>query len=373
VRKASGTRLARPLAALGCALAGIALTACGAGGASPTRDPAHAVPAQAALYVLVNLHLRGEAQDETDAALRGLFGANPGDALVRLAAAVAGGEAGATGFARDVRPWLGARAGLFVIETPHGPARALVLATTDTHAAQRTLASLHVPAYGTAAGFVVAGETAAVNAARRLDDGGVALAETDAYQRAGGRGGRRRVALVYVDPVGGLSLLPRGVLSARALRRARDALALAGASPAVAAVAASPDAVTIDLGPRPVTAPVQEPSDEVRGPLTGGLGLTAAALRDGDTVPASARVACRSALGTGFVQLAVVGLRARALTRAAARVAAAGAPARPYARALPALRPLGRFFRCAALGTDGDHLRLALAIRAPARARAGAQ
>jgi hypothetical protein len=249
----------------------------------------------------------------------------------------------------------------------------VVLATTDAAAARHALKQLRVPAYGTVNGFAVAGDRGAVRAALAIAQGAVALAETDAYNRAAGRGGRRRVALVFVDPVRGLALLPDRVLSPAARRRAADALALAGAAPGVAAVAATPGAVTIDLGPRPVTTPSAQAGNEDRGPLAGGLGVTAHALRADRTLPGAVRATCRRALGAGFAPLAFLGLRPHELSRAARLIGHAGDPARAYARALPALRPFGRFFRCAALGTDGAHLRLALATRAPAHSRGGAQ
>jgi len=104
----------RPLLLL-LALLALAALAGGGCGSSPTGtsvDPADAVPASAALYVGAVVRPEGSLQKAARSAGRALT--HQADPYLRLLAALQTPGAPALDFDRDVAPWLGPRAGLFL-------------------------------------------------------------------------------------------------------------------------------------------------------------------------------------------------------------------------------------------------------------------
>ena len=124
----------------------ICLLVAGCGGASSSGgdDPASAVPANAALYFEATLRPDGELRDEAlDAAGKVLRTGDPQariDELVQQAFAETGEDGQELDYERDVKPWLGEKAGLWAAATAnHEEAKVVaVFSATDTDKAQET-------------------------------------------------------------------------------------------------------------------------------------------------------------------------------------------------------------------------------------------
>jgi Protein of unknown function (DUF3352) len=100
--------VALALPALGGALAG-----CGSShGAGTAADPAAAVPASASLYVGATVRPEGSEKAAALAAGQALTG--QADPYLRLLSVLHAPSAPALSFTRDIAPWLGARAGIFI-------------------------------------------------------------------------------------------------------------------------------------------------------------------------------------------------------------------------------------------------------------------
>jgi hypothetical protein len=101
------------LLALALAAASIAATGCGSSGPSGTSiDPASAVPASAALYAGAVVRPEGSLQAAARSAGQTLT--HQADPYLRLLGALQTPGSGALDFKRDVAPWLGPRAGVFL-------------------------------------------------------------------------------------------------------------------------------------------------------------------------------------------------------------------------------------------------------------------
>lgn len=125
------------------ALAALTLAACGDddSGGDSGPDPATVTPADSLVYVEATVKPEGEQKDDLESALEKLTGdADPGAAIrEEIEDAVSEGDSGLT-FEDDVEPWLGQRAGVFVLDVRKEDAEAAVaLAATDTSAAQATI------------------------------------------------------------------------------------------------------------------------------------------------------------------------------------------------------------------------------------------
>ena len=106
--------MAAPPALLVPALAAIALAGggCGSSASGTSIDPAKAVPAAAAVYAGAVVRPEGSLQSAARAAGRALT--NQADPYLRLLGALQTPGAPAPDFKRDVAPWLGPRAGVFL-------------------------------------------------------------------------------------------------------------------------------------------------------------------------------------------------------------------------------------------------------------------
>jgi hypothetical protein len=126
-------RLAPLLAALALLVA-----ACGGGGGAAGADPASAVPRDALFYMEATVNPEGELRsDALDAARKILRTEDPEAKLVEL---LDGAED--FDYERDVKPWLGERAGLWAsarLDENDEPGVAMAVAVTDREAAEEAI------------------------------------------------------------------------------------------------------------------------------------------------------------------------------------------------------------------------------------------
>jgi hypothetical protein len=111
----------RALVAVALTAISLAAAACGSSGPSGTSiDPANAVPASAALYA--GAVVRPEGSLQTAARTAGQTLTHQADPYLRLLGALQTPGSGALDFKRDVAPWLGLRAGVFLSAAGTGSA-----------------------------------------------------------------------------------------------------------------------------------------------------------------------------------------------------------------------------------------------------------
>lgn len=106
-----------PTLALVAVLAALALSGCGGGGSSGGTDPAEAAPADAPVYIEASIHPGGQVAENVDSLAKSVLGVESVGALIaeELEKAAAG-EGGELDFEKEVEPWLGDNAGLFLQE-----------------------------------------------------------------------------------------------------------------------------------------------------------------------------------------------------------------------------------------------------------------
>ena len=114
--------------------------ACGSGSADGGADPASAVPANAMLYAEIAVRPEGKLKDDAlDAAGKVLATDDPeGKLRGFLDKALAESEDTTLDYDKDIKPWLGERAALWLgnrLDSDDSPGGALVVAVTDTEAA----------------------------------------------------------------------------------------------------------------------------------------------------------------------------------------------------------------------------------------------
>ncbi|HEY4897766.1 MAG TPA: DUF3352 domain-containing protein [Solirubrobacteraceae bacterium] len=177
--RASAHRRARPLACLTAIACASALAACGSSHSTGTEvDPAGVVPASAPLYAGATVRPAGALKDDALSAGHALTG--QADPYLRLLAALQTPGSPALDFSRDVAPWLGPHAGVFLTSlhsagglgalleqgllgrsggstafpfSSSGAQGALVLDTTDATRAQKFLDGQAAHAGAHAAGY----------------------------------------------------------------------------------------------------------------------------------------------------------------------------------------------------------------------------
>jgi hypothetical protein len=181
---------------------------CGSGGSSDT-DPASLAPADAPLYIQAVLRPQGKLKSDTEALASAISGFdNPSAELIGQIDKGLNDEPTLSGkklsYAKDIEPWLGDQAGIFVEGFDHDPG-AGVVSTTDVKAAQAFVEngkqqgdedrSYKGVDYvfdpdGTAAGvvgdFVVIGDEKAFKDAVDVSSGGDALSGQDEFKTAMG-------------------------------------------------------------------------------------------------------------------------------------------------------------------------------------------
>ena len=197
------------------ALAAVALLAagCGGGGASGEGDPATAVPANAVAYAEVVVRPEGSQRDDALAAAGKVLLTDDPEGTIRELVNQALEEQ--VDYARDVEPWLGERAAVWLSGDVDNPG-VVVLAATDTDEAEASLERVletttershrgHqylVDGSGVAAGvvgeFVAIGREAGFK--RTIDAAeGDSLADTDEYADAVDALEDERLAHFWVD------------------------------------------------------------------------------------------------------------------------------------------------------------------------------
>lgn len=129
------------VAASACAAA--VLAGCGGGGASADDGPASLVPRDAALYVEATIRPEGAVRDDALAAAgKVLRGSDPERRIEELVAEAFGSaDEPKLDYARDVKPWLGERAGFWLAASGSGEGSrgAAVIATEDRGLAQAAI------------------------------------------------------------------------------------------------------------------------------------------------------------------------------------------------------------------------------------------
>ncbi len=276
-----GPALLALLALLAALLAG-----CGGGGDTSSGgagpDPASVAPADAALYGQVVVRPSGAMKAGVEAAARKVLRVeHPGAELVRLLDA--SGTTGDASFSRDVEPWLGRRAGGFLLIPPGGaqPDWALAFAIADRGAFDDALGRMRKDGsqreagsyegvtydrdhrgdtYSAAVGdFYVGGTLGGLRAAIDASKGS-SLADASRFQDATGSVPGDALAFLYSDPkaiaaaAGNVQDAPAA--AQQAIKRYADA------DPVVASVTATADEIALEAtADRKLTSALQSGSD----------------------------------------------------------------------------------------------------------------
>jgi hypothetical protein len=208
-----------------CLLAALLLVAgCGGSPAAGGDEPASAVPRDAAMYVDATVRPEGSQRDDALAAA-GKVLATPDpqakvEALVQKALSQSDGLE--LDYARDIKPWLGSKAGFWLAATRGQETRgAAVLSSTDEDAARAALeravkgsgqtftkrsykgVDYQVNQDGGAAAmdgdFVILGSEPELKRTLETLDGGKPLADDDRYKNAVDALDSKRLGTLYVD------------------------------------------------------------------------------------------------------------------------------------------------------------------------------
>jgi hypothetical protein len=253
-----------------CALAALlalVVAGCGSGSGSSGADTAKLAPASSFLYAEVSLDPSGSQQAGVRSILGDLPGSGPpkqrlNDLLERAS------KSGKSPFdyEKDVKPWLGDKAAVFVAPPAAGakdPAWAAVVATSDESKAKDALKKLQEPGdrkatyngtdyvidkHGDASGlvdsFFVSGSNAGFKAAVDAGKKGT-LSGSDRYKQATKDASDERIALVYED-IGGL-VQAAAAASGQSLGPAAGLFGrMLGGEPVVATVKAEQQALVVD-------------------------------------------------------------------------------------------------------------------------------
>lgn len=250
-----------------------ALLVAGCGGSSSSADPAQLAPVTSPVFVEATIRPGGALKADVEALAKRLAGVDDlGALLVEEAEKAARGSGGSLDYGKEVEPWLGETAGLYLERYDgdefHG--YGVAIAVTDSGAARRFVAEQAEtdsgeafesgsyrgveyevdPSDETVAGvvddFLVIAEDPRSFKAMVDASGGESLAESERYQeaRAGVPGGS--IAEVYAD-VGGLVQQSGGSIDAEA-RQFLDAVGLdPRQATALASFVPGSDRVEIDL------------------------------------------------------------------------------------------------------------------------------
>jgi hypothetical protein len=253
-----------------CALAALivlVVAGCGSSSGGAGADTAKLAPATSFLYVEVNLDPTGSQE----AGIRSILGDLPGSGppqqrLDDLLEKASQSDKSNVDYRKDVKPWLGDKAAVFVAQPKGGakkPPWGVVVATTDEGKAKDTISKARQSgdqertykgadyvvdkdgtATGVVKGFFIAGSEAGFQAAVDASQGG-SLSGYDRYKQATKDASSERVALVYED-LGGLIQTAAGA-SGQSLGLAAPFIGrIFGGKPAVATIKAEQQALVID-------------------------------------------------------------------------------------------------------------------------------
>lgn len=121
----------------------VVMAGCGGGGAAGDADPATAVPRDAVFYMEVAVRPEGAVREDALAAAGKVL--RTSDPQARMRELLSGGlddEGGDVDYERDIQPWLGERAGLWVsrrFDSSEEPGVAVAVAATDLEEAERAI------------------------------------------------------------------------------------------------------------------------------------------------------------------------------------------------------------------------------------------
>lgn len=317
----------RAFALLAALLGALVAAGCGSSGTNPAGggpDPATLAPAEAALYGQLVVRPSGDMKSGVEAALRKVLRTQrPGAALRRL---LDKDRSHGTFFSRDIEPWLGRRAGGFLLMPAAGgrkPEGAVALPIADrgsfdaalarmrSHGAERPAGRYRGVAYDRDAGgageyeaavgdFYVDGTLAGLRAAIDAFKGGASLAADSRYKDAVAAVPSEALAFVYADP----SAIAAGVGTHAGATRALLAR-YAGAKPVVASLTATGDRIALQAtADRSVTGDLGGSSNgqPTVGQLPGGAWLALATPPLGPTIKGALDAAGVHAQAAAVVQ-----------------------------------------------------------------------
>ena len=135
---------ARVLVLALAAAAALAISACGGGGGVSSDDPASLAPADAPVYIQGTIRPHGATKTNVESLGSTIMGLSDSTAkLIALLDKSLNDTPNLSGkqlsFAKDIEPWLGDRAGVFVEGISDNPPAAGIVQTTDTKATQQLI------------------------------------------------------------------------------------------------------------------------------------------------------------------------------------------------------------------------------------------
>src|SRR3954447_12333015 len=108
------------------AAAALAIAGCGGGGGGGSDDPATVAPANAPVYLQATLRPTGQLKTNAGDAISTVTGeTDPGKAIVDLInqqLQSSANDSDVTSYEKDIQPWLGEKAGLFLDRFTNGDA-----------------------------------------------------------------------------------------------------------------------------------------------------------------------------------------------------------------------------------------------------------
>lgn len=284
-------RLVLPLTLL---LAVVALAGCGSSTPSATgdADPAAWAPAGAPVYFEASIRPGEPLKSSVDSVI-GKVSLRKDWRAQLIAKINSSSKKGAT-FERDIDPWLGNRAGVFVSGPVVGrkPLYAVIVGVRDenklkdeidskrlggksgSRSASYKDTSYRIAPDGTATGVVkgslVIGTEPGLHKVIDVSKGAPSLASDPAFGKAKSRTSAQRLALMYFDSKRLLDLAPQGGTGSAQLQQLKALPGFANAKPIAVALGATPNSVTLEsIVERAAGAPVGAPAK--RTPLFDGL------------------------------------------------------------------------------------------------------
>jgi hypothetical protein len=236
-------------------LVSLVLASCGGQSETATDGPARVVPLKGTLvYGEATVRPGGDRAAGIRAALKKV---SLRDDVLDLLVEKMDGSFADNGrqltFKRDIEPWLGRRAGIFLLDFSAEPDIAVVLEVGDEAAAEAALTRIRTAAArdrGDAAlvdGFMVIGTTRAVEAAVTASKGG-SLAESDDYAAALSPLDADRLGHVWVDLRGALAALPGPIRNDPAVKRIGDAAAASDTGSVALGFDVRTDRIQVEIG-----------------------------------------------------------------------------------------------------------------------------
>jgi len=247
------------------------VVACGSGAASGDADPASAVPADAMVYTEFVVRPSGDVRDDAlDAIGKTLNTDDPAGKVQQLLDRAFSQDGGHLDYDKDVKPWLGDRAGAWLgsrLDSDGDPTGAVIVATTDpdaaldafhksTSAGKLTSHSYNGTDYevdedgdatGIVDGFLVGGPEPEF---KRTVDAvkGDSLAENDRYRKSVDTLEDKRLAHFYVDLRRFFQMAMKGdPRSAQAFEQLQALVPFGKLPPLVGSFAADGDRLALDV------------------------------------------------------------------------------------------------------------------------------